>query len=216
MSKSAKRVTEAHMNQRLVCINIVFWFVREINTVVIWKKNTEEYLKSFKQFLDSVEDAWRATSIFLHLWLVSVIQILLTSVKTVPLFLSVFILALSFSDNSSSWDSYQSGESLHFSTTIVIRNLFYWAMWDDTSSYYLLDVFQHFILLCVSEPVPSSSSSFFRWTCLLQRHGRPCHHHTSDDPQRCKWKNRQSSSTEIISLHQPLHFTLEITFSPTD
>lgn len=40
-------------------------------------------------------------------------------------FLSVFVLALSFSDNSSSWDSYQSGESLHFSTTIVIRNLFY-------------------------------------------------------------------------------------------
>lgn len=57
LSKSAKRDTEAHMNQLLVCINIVFWFVREINTVVIWKKNTEEYLKSFKQFIDSVEDA---------------------------------------------------------------------------------------------------------------------------------------------------------------
>lgn len=40
-------------------------------------------------------------------------------------FLSVFILAMSFSDNSSSWDNYQSGESLHFSTTIEIRNLFY-------------------------------------------------------------------------------------------
>lgn len=29
--KPAKRDPEAYMNQLLVCINIVFWFVKEIN-----------------------------------------------------------------------------------------------------------------------------------------------------------------------------------------
>lgn len=156
--KSAKRDTEARMNQLLVCMNIVFWFVSEIDTAVIWKK---EHRGILKIILTVSWQCWRCMTCHSHMFAL-MIEISDTDIvdkcQNSTSFLSVFILALSFSDNSSSWDNYQSGESLHFSTTIVIRNLFYWAMWDDTSSYYFLDMFQQLTLLCVSEPVPSSPS----------------------------------------------------------